>query len=326
MQKAKGYKKVMMPAVITFMMAAFYPANVSVAQSLDRIVIVVNDEVVTQREYDRVFMPIKRNLEQNFEGEELAAKIKEAEAGVKDHLVNAKLATSLAKKKKIAIDEEELTRRIETIKKAYYGSEQEFLMALSERGTNLSEFEKEIREQMLAQKLVHEEVAATIVVTPGEIKELYDEHKDEMVAPKQVLVRTIMVKKQEGRSEEDTRKKIEDVRERAIKDGDFSALAMEMSEGPYSKEGGYMGYIAAGQTVPEIDKVIFSLKVGEVSQIVETPIGYHIFLVDEIAESRLLELAEVNDFLREQIFMKKFQEGLVEYLKEQRKEAYISFK
>jgi hypothetical protein len=48
--------------------------------------------------------------------------------------------------------------------------------------------------------------------------------------------------------------------------------------------------------------------------------------VDEIAESRLLELAEVNDFLREQIFMKKFQEGLIEYLKEQRKEAYISFK
>ena len=322
----KGMKILRIPIILFFLIAAIVPAKVSMSEALDRIVIVVNDEVITQREFDRVFLPIKKNIEQNFFGAELEIKIKEAEASVKDHLVNAKLATSLAKKKKISIDEEELSRRVETIKSAYYGSEQEFLMALRERGTNLTEFEREIREQMLAQKLVNEEVASTIEVTPGEIKELYDEHSDEMVAPRQVLVRTIIIRKREDRSDEESRGKIRDVRERAVTHGDFSSLAMEMSEGLNAEEGGYMGYVAKGQTIPEIDSVIFALKTGEISEIVETPIGYQIFLVDEILEERVLELADVDDFLREQIYMKKFQESLVKYLAEQRKNAYISYK
>lgn len=300
--------------------------SVSWAEALDRILIVVNDEVVTQREFDRVFQPIKRNLEQNFSGDELNQKLQEAESGVKDHLINAKLATSIAKKKKIEIDEEELKRRIDTIKKAYYGSEADFLKALSDRGTNLSEFEKEIREQMLAQKLVQEEVASSIMVTPGEVKDFYDEHIDEMMAPKQLLVKTIMIRKREDRSNEDSRKKMEEVREKALNTKDFSLLAVETSEGPYAEDGGNMGYIAQGQTVPEIDTVLFSLGVGDISEIVETPIGYHIFKVEEVKDPRTLEFAEVNDFLREQIFMGKFQEGLIKYLEEQRKEAYISYK
>ncbi|MFA6635745.1 MAG: peptidylprolyl isomerase [Candidatus Omnitrophota bacterium] len=322
----KGQKILRILFILSFLIASLVPAKVSMSEALDRIVIVVNDEVITQREFDRVFLPIKRNLEQNFHGAELETKVKDAETGVKDHLINAKLATSLAKKKKISIDEEELSRRIETIKSAYYGSEQEFLMALRERGTNLTEFEREIREQMLAQKLVNEEVASSIVVTPGEIKELYDEHADEMVAPRQVLVRTIVIKKREDRSDEESMRKIRDVRARAVTGGDFSSLAMEMSEGLNAEEGGYMGYVAKGQTIPEIDSVIFALEKDKISEIVETPVGYHIFLVDEILEERMLELADVDDFLREQIYMKKFQESLVKYLEEQRKNAYISYK
>jgi len=326
MFKLKFVRSVMVAVLATAVAAGILTSRAFTEEALDRILIVVNDEVVTQREFDRVFIPIKKNIELKFSGLELEAKLKEAEDGVKDHLINAKLATSLAKKKKIAIDEEELKRRIETIKKTYYPSEQEFLMALNDRGTNMSEFEKEIREQMLAQKLIQDEVSSTIVVTPGEIKEFYDEKIDELIAPKQVMVRTIMIRKQEERSDADSKKKMEKVRKKVKKTDDFSSLAMEVSEGPYAENGGDMGYIAVGQTVPEIDSVIFALKPEEVSEIVETPIGYHIFVVQEIKESRTLELAEVDEFLREQIFMKRFQEGLVKYLAEKRKEAYISYK
>ena len=326
MSKIKFMRLVVMPVFITVLTLGFLPARALSAEAVDRILIVVNDEVVTQREFDRVFQPIKKNVEEKFSGAELEAKLKEAEAGVKDHLINAKLATSLAKKKKIAIDEEELARRIETIKKTYYASEQEFLVALSDRGTNMSEFEKEIREQMLAQKLVQMEVASTIDVTPGEIREFYDGHIEEMNAPKQVLVRTIMIRKQDERSDEDTRKKMQEAMTQAKKTDDLSLLAIEISEGPYAKEGGKMGYIAEGQTVPEINDIIFALKQGEISEIVETPIGYHIFVVEEIKDARVLELSEVDGFLREQIYMKKFQEGLVKYLEDSRKEAYIAHK
>jgi len=147
-----------------------------------------------------------------------------------------------------------------------------------------------------------------------------------MIAPKQAKVRTIMVRKTDDRKDEDSRKKMESILPKAKKTDDFASLAKEESEGPYSDEGGDMGYIMPGQTVDEIDSVIFSLTKGEVSDVVETPIGYHIFYIEDMREPRTLELAEVSDFLREQLFMRKFQEELVKYLKENREKAYISYK
>ncbi|NQT32618.1 MAG: SurA N-terminal domain-containing protein, partial [Candidatus Omnitrophica bacterium] len=157
---------------------------------VDKVLVVVNDEVVTQREFDRLYEPVKQNFESKFKGEELDRRIAEAKEGILQQLINAKLAVSLAKKKKIEVDEKELDERIEKIQ-SYYPSEDAFLKALSEKGTNLTEFKKELREQMLAQKIVSEEVASNIVITPAQIKELYEKNKDKMIAPPKAKVRGI---------------------------------------------------------------------------------------------------------------------------------------
>lgn len=320
---ARKHAKILLPALAAAVV--FFVSSACRADVVDRVIIVVNDEVITQRDYDRAFIPVKQGIENNFEGEELEARLKAAEEGIKDHLINAKLAISLAKKENVQIDEEELSSRIETIR-SYYGTEQEFLVALRARGTNRSEFEKEIREQMLAQQLVQEKVSSKIVVTPGEIRELYEKNKDQMVAPLQVKVRTIMLSRTGERGDESSKREMAKILEEARKTKDFAALAEKRSEGPYAGEGGDMGYILPGQTVDEIDSVVFSLQQNEVSEIVETPIGYHIFYAEDIREPRTLEFAEVNDFLREQLFMHKFQEELVKYLQENREKAYISYK
>ena len=85
------------------------PAN---AEALDKVIVVVNDEVVTQREFDRVFTPIKTAYESNFQGEELEKRVEAARKGVLDQLVDAKLIISLAKKKSLKINEEELKKRV----------------------------------------------------------------------------------------------------------------------------------------------------------------------------------------------------------------------
>jgi peptidyl-prolyl cis-trans isomerase SurA len=319
----RKYAKMLLPALAAALV--FFISSACRADVADRVIIVVNDEVITQREYDKALIPVKQGLESNFEGEELEARLKAAEEGIKDHLINAKLAISLAKKENIQIDEEELASRIETIR-SYYGTEQEFLVALRERGTTLSEFEKEIRDQMLAQQLVQEKVSSNIVVTPGEIRDLYEKNKDQMEAPLQVKVRTIMLRRTGERGDEASKREMEEILSEARTTKDFASLAEKTSEGPYADEGGDMGYIIPGQTVDEIDSVIFSLEQGDISEVVETPIGYHIFYAEEIRQPRTLEFAEVNDFLREQLFMHKFQEELVKYLKENREKAYISYK
>ena len=293
------------------------------AVMLDKVIVVVNDEVITQREFDRVYMPMEKSYEENFKGEELAKRLSEGKEALLRQMIDTKIAISAAKKSKIKADKGEVQKRIDQIK-TYYPDQDAFLQALNERGTNLTEFTKEISDQMLAQQIVEREVSAKIMVTPAEINELYSENKEQFVTPLRVKVSTIMVRKSED-SEKDLRK-IKDLRSQIDSGGDFNVVAKESSEGPYGPEGGAIGFVSKGQLLPEMEEVIFSSDKGELTDVVETKIGYHVFLVEEIEEPRSLALAEVSDFIRGEIFKKKFEKDLMAWLKEKRENAYIAYK
>ncbi len=292
---------------------------------VDKVIVVVNDEVVTQREFDRIFEPLSESYAASFKGEELDRRLEEARKGLLEQLINAKLTVSIAKKQNIKVEQSEVQGKIDKIKE-YYRSEEDFLRDLNSKGTNLSEFEREIQDQMLAQKLVEKEIASKIVITPKEVQDLYQKNKDKLVAPKMVRVREIMIKKPEVTGDDAARKKMKQMISEIKKGKDFSEVAGEQSEGPFAAEGGDMGYVPEGQMLPEIDKAIFSLSKGEMSEMIETPVGYHVFLAEDIQDPRALEFQEVSDFLREQLYKKQFETKLIGWLEEKRKNAYISYK
>jgi parvulin-like peptidyl-prolyl isomerase len=291
----------------------------------DKVIAVVNDEVITQREFNRVLEPIKTAYGQRFKGEELSRRLEQAKKGLMAQLINTKVAISYAKQQDMEVDPEEVQSRVDKVKE-YYGSEEEFLKALKAKGTNYTEFREDIRDQLMAQKVVEKEVASTIVITPGDIRDLYEKNKEALIAPDAVKVRTITVKKKEEGDDPEAKKKIKDIAAKIDNGGSFSEVAEEMSEGPFAERGGDMGYIVQGQTLPEIESVIFSLDKGEMSDIVETRVGYHVFMVEDTRESKQMELSEVSEFLREQLYKRRFQEALQRWMEEKKKNAYISFK
>lgn len=293
------------------------------ADMLDKVAVVVNDEVVTQREFERAFLPIKKSYETNFQGEELEARLEDAEKALLEQIINIKLAISLARQQKLEVDEVEVQNRIDKVK-SFYTTEDEFLKALEERGTNLTEFRKEISEQMMAQQIVDKEVASKIVITPSEINELYEKNRDKLIAPKTVKLYGIMVRKTDD--EAAGKKKINDVKTALDSGKDFQEVARTMSEGPYASNGGDMGKVVQGQLLEEMDQAIFNTDQGKTTDIVETKIGYHIFKIDKIEEPRPLGLKEVSDFLKAQLYKKKFTEDLKAWVDEKRKNAYISYK
>jgi parvulin-like peptidyl-prolyl isomerase len=295
------------------------------AEMVDKVIVVVNDEVITQREFDRAFDPILTSFEANFKGEELAKRVDEAKKALTEQIINTKLAISLAKTRGLEVDEEKLQARVDKIK-AYYGTEEEFLKALEDRGTNLTEFRKELSDQIVAQEVVDTDVASKIIISPVEISELYEKNKDKMIAPVQVKIRGIMVKKDNQGEGSSKNKKIQDIHKRLKNGEEFSVVAKEHSEGPYAENGGDMGFVAKGQLLPIMDKAVFDANKEDITDIVESDIGYHIFLIEERQESRQLELEEVSDYLRGQLFRKKFEENLLEWLKAKRENAYIAYK
>lgn len=137
-----------------------------------------------------------------------------------------------------------------------------------------------------------------VTVTDSQVRDYYEENIESFRVVRQVKARHILFKLEEGASGEVEK----EVRERALsvlkkaRDGeDFSDLAKKYSEGPTRKDGGDLGYFSAGQMVKPFEEAVFKLKKGEISDLVRTPFGYHIILVEDIKEARTKGLDEMAE-------------------------------
>ncbi len=140
-------------------------------------------------------------------------------------------------------------------------------------------------------------------VTPDDIRRYYDQHREEYRLPEQVNVRHILIKtpapgpdgKVDEKSVQAARTKAEDILKKLKAGAKFEDLAKKFSEDPGSaKNGGSLGMISRGRTVPEFEKAAFSLPKGQLSDIIQTSYGFHILRVDDKQEARLKPLDEVK--------------------------------
>ncbi len=149
------------------------------------------------------------------------------------------------------------------------------------------------RKKLVVAALLDQEVNRKIKeVSDEELKNYYDGHLKEFQQPKQVKARHILLKDE---------KQAEDVRQKLLKGGDFTALAKEFSTCPSKARGGDLGFFTRDQMVKEFSDVAFSLKPNEISPVVKTQFGYHILVVDEIKEGRQQTFDEVKDKLKEKM-------------------------
>jgi peptidyl-prolyl cis-trans isomerase D len=140
-------------------------------------------------------------------------------------------------------------------------------------------------------------------VSPDDLKSYYDQHRDQYLVPEQVNVRHILIKtplpgpdgKVDPKAVDGVRAKAQDVLKQVKAGGNFSDLAKKFSEDPGSaKNGGSLGWIGKGRTVPEFEKAAFSLPKGGTSDLVQSSYGFHIIHVDDKQDSHVKTLDEVK--------------------------------
>jgi peptidyl-prolyl cis-trans isomerase D len=136
-----------------------------------------------------------------------------------------------------------------------------------------------------------------VSLTPKEIEDYYQNNQEKFGQPKRVKVRHILIRADAKDAEASAvaRKKAESLREELVKGKDFARLAKQSSEDPGTKDrGGELGYVSRGQLVPEFEQAAFSLKVGEISSVIQTPYGFHILRVDDIQEAKTDSLEQAK--------------------------------
>jgi len=141
-------------------------------------------------------------------------------------------------------------------------------------------------------------------VTQQDLEAYYDQHRDEYRVPEQVNVRHILIKtplpgadgKLDQKAMDAAQAKAEDVLKQVKAGGNFAELAKKYSDDPGSaKEGGSLGWIGRGRTVPEFEKAAFSLPKGGTSDLVKSSYGFHIIHVDDKQDTHMKSQAEVKD-------------------------------
>lgn len=294
------------------------------AELVEKIAIIVNDEMITNGDVDRMMMPVYEKYKTMYTGKKLVEKLEEVRQKVIQQLIEDKVILSEAKKQNIEVDDNEIDAKVaDAVKRV--GSRSDFDRALLEQQVSMKDLKVRYKEQLMTKKLIDRKIGAKILITPVEIDNYYKNHVNEFVRPEQLRVRAIQINFRDHDAQQSS-KLAEEISKRLKEGGDFAGLAKAYSDGQNASEGGTLGIIRKGDLMPELEKVIFSLKEGECSDMVKTNLGYHFFKVDEKMPSRTLTLNESRRFIEEALFRIRTEEKLKGWLEGLKKNAYIAFK
>ena len=301
-------------AGLAFLLAAgllTYLSYDALSRSLDRTVAAVNGEKIARRDFkaalkNRLLIVDEITAHDSDETEALKKE-------VLDDLIDEKLMLQEARRLGISVGDRELASRVDDIKKDYDSSEV-FFQAFRGGDIDFATWKEALKKRMLLEKLIASEVHGKVAVTDEEARSHFQQRKKKFVAEERVRVAQIVV------MEEDEGERIL----KRLKDGeDFDKLARECSMGPEAQRGGDLGTFGRG-VMPEIfDKAVFSLREGQVSRLIKSPYGFHIFKVLGREKKGTGSFEEVRERVKADLKKEKEERQYVEWLAGLRAKAAV---
>ena len=302
-----------------------------------RIVAVVNNDVITEADLDRAFVPVYLQMQALHTPEELAEKTPQVREKILQQLIEERLMLQAALHPKpvevskgkigtpipIAVSETEIDGMMAEAQERFESPE-EFTDALAQQGIGLEELRARYRDQITIQKLIHREISSRVAVSPAEVTGYYEQHPEEFQFPPAVSASTLLIRAGQGRTLAQAKQLAEELRRKLAQGADFADLARRYSDGPNAKTGGKIGTLEQGKNLKEIDEVLFGLSPGEISPIVKTPSGFHIFRIESVRPAHRALLEEAQSQIRERLFQEKSATRYKEWIDRLKAEAYIS--
>ncbi len=244
---------------------------------------------------------------------------------VLDSMISRQLLLDKARELAIGLTEEEVDARLEEIK-TQFPSAEEFETALAGQGLTEERLRKDLKDNLVIQELLEQEVEGKIVVSDADARSFYDDNPQQFRQPEQIQASHIILTLEEGTGDaekSDKKKQLEDLKARIEGGEDFAELAREHSQGPSAPRGGDLGFFSRGQMVKPFEDAAFALDVGELSGIVETQFGYHLITVTDKKAASTVAYEEIVRQIKEYIKQQKTSGEFDRYLQELRDSAEI---
>ena len=301
---------------------------------VDRVVAVVNDDVITLSELEKMGREFFERIKTKAPAGEVDRALEKARAEVLSGLIDKFIVRQQAKKLSISVAEEEIDTAIDQILARNNATIEDFRKELAAMNISEPEYRDNLRDQILQSKLVNYEVRSRIVIVEEDIKDYYQKEytQEQGEGGYHILqmgftwTNSVSLEKAGFDTKEAAREKAEEIRVRVLDGESFLELAKAYSNLPSAADGGDLGLFMKDEMAADMKDVILTLHPGEISQIVEIGNAFQFFKLLSVREGDLVVKApydSVREEIRDILYRQEMDEQYKIWVKSLREEAYI---
>ncbi len=274
----------------------------------DKIVAIVNNEVITQKDLNDFFNYMSLQLSREYKGAQLEDKISSMKQEMVDRLIEDRLILQEAKKEKIDIEPSRIKFKIDEIRQRYK-SDTEFQEDLMRQGLNQADIERKIREQFLMFSLLEKKVRSKIKIQPSEVTAFYEGNKKDFVLGEEREVEAFALDNEDLATSFSYN----------LRNG--SRVEELASRYPYTVN---RVTLLRGEGISRnLEEIVFKLGINEVSSVLKIEDKYYVFRLLSINPSRQLTLIQSQDKIQAYLFERRMQKEMLNWLDDLKKKSYI---
>lgn len=285
------------------------------AEMVDRIVAIVNDDIITLIELNKAIRPYARKVESaGYSAEKKAQILFKLRTDMLNRMVERKLTDQEVKKLRMTVTDKEVDAAIERLKQAQMMTQEDLEAALEHDGMDFAQYREKIRQEILRPKLINYSVKSKVIVTDGDISAYYKEHAAEYAGVKEYHLFNILVTKEN---------RLEPLKARLAEGEDFRALAREFSEAHNAGDGGDLGVFRMETLSDQLKTAIAGLEEGEHTDVIPTDQGYQVFFLESVLAPQARTLEQVKDEISKKLYDEIVAEKFGTWIDSLREKSYI---
>ena len=301
--------------------------RVDAAEVVDRIVAVVNDDIIRLVELNKAAASVEQQIrEMNLSPDKEKKAIYDKRMEALNNLIDEKLADQEIGRSHITVGVNEIDDAIERIKAMNYYTDEDLRKALLKNGLSMDDYRSDIKEQLLRNKLVNLKIKSNIIITQSDMQHYYDQHLDKYGSKRKYMLRNIIMMypaMMDDESKKPVYARMETVYEQLSNGAVFEEAAKAYSEGSNAGDAGELGLFMMDELAENIQVALKIIKPGEFSPIIETDQGYQIFFIEKIVDTPGRELSEVEDEIQHTLYEESVNEKFQSWIEDLRKDAHI---